>query len=378
MDATAAWAFESFGRIFKPFLRTGYMPINQLNNRLLERYVHHVPTFMDAINPYRNRMRYVIGDITITEPAAPQASPESSDGEEEDSTPASQPSSQTSQASHICPTCNNECSANKSNTTLLPTDGQSRRKGQQHLAAKKINLKKTAASYSHHLKLLTLADYKKSSSRFPPSAPLRMYIGKKNHKSRHLTPKRLVYDQFELGNEFPNNCSLIIDTRHWLKTKEIRYWVIVVRQIFAAALKEDDKRTLRTLEVLKRPPTSSSIQGNDMDQEEAQNQINYPKVVFHILGSKFQVQEAFDTYPVDSALDHIYLVQKPRQGTQVFLADQVIAKMNVRHMSVGKPFDISADTSVGLQQQKWHVSPILHSLSFSHTHHEGSFYSSGN
>ena len=236
MDATAAWAFESFGRIFKPFLRTGYMPINQLNNRLLERYVHHVPTFMDAINPFKNRMRYVIGDITITEPAAQQASSirrddessESGDGEEDESTPAFQPSSQTSQAPHICPTCNNECLANKRNTTLLPTDGQSRRKGQQHLAAKKISLQKTAASYSHHLKLLTLADYKKSSTRFPPNAPLRMYIGKRNQKSRRLTPKRLVYDQFELGNEFPNNCSLIIDTRHWLKIKEIRYWVIVV------------------------------------------------------------------------------------------------------------------------------------------------------
>jgi hypothetical protein len=340
LDAIAAWPFESLARILKPFLRTGFKPVNQLNNRLLERFVHHVPTFMDVIHQYGNRMKYVMGDISA------------------------------------------------------PSKSQQQK--QQKIG--QADLEKTALEYAKHMRIVSVQEAKDTVSVSMAAAknPLRMYLGR-GRRAQPGTPvqtsKRLTYDTFELGNEFPNNCALIIDTRKWRQNREIKYEVIIVHDIFAAKTDSEDKKELQTLkEIQEHIRKSSSRSSNNQQQHptglaalptspavlgggRATRDNGDPEILFHISGSKFEQREPFTQYPLDSSKNHVYKVKKPHPRRTHFLANQVCAKMIALPMIFGKPYNIAQDptSSHAFKDQIWHVAPLLHGLFLSHTKMESSF-----
>jgi hypothetical protein len=330
LDAIAAWPFESLARILKPFLRTGFKPVNQLNNRLMERFVHHVPTFMDIIHPYGNRMKYVMGDISA-------------------------------------PSSSND---------------------QQRKMSHKIDqgtLEKTAREYANHMRIVTVQEAKDTVSitMAVPKNPLRMYLGRGQRAKPGapvITTKRLTFDAFELGNEYPNNCALVIDTRKWRQTKELKYHVIVVHDLFAAKRDDEDEIELSTLkEIQDHLRQKSNTQHHPSGSAAAaaagtaSGKDDLPDVLFRISGSKFQQIQPFTEYPIDSSKNHIYKVKKPQPRKTHFLANQVCAKMIALPMVLGKPHNIAATSSVPLQQQTWHVAPLLHGLFLSHTKMESAF-----
>lgn len=363
LDAIAAWPFESLARIFKPFLRTGFKPINQLNNRLMERYVHHVPTFMDMVHSHGNRMKYVMGDIGA---------------------------------------------AGTNNVT------NSRK--QHHIS--QANLDKTATEYSQHMQIQTVAEAKQSSAAAAAAdstnmtagkTPLRMFMaqaGLRGHRSTETgelpsISKRLTYDSFELGNNYPNNCALVVDTRKWREKREIQFHVIIIHDIFASKIDEQDKLDLHTLKEIHEhimkptknqetsPPhpqqaaasTSADAQSalgiGDMQPRKETGNKPFPEILFRMYGSKFQETELFSDYPSDSSRRHVYKVGKPRTSRSLFLANQVCAKMIALPMTLGKPYNIAAEPTItnGINEQRWHVAPLLHALSFCHTKIQSSFAS---
>ena len=340
LDAIAAWPFESLARILKPFLRTGFKPVNQLNNRLLERFVHHVPTFMDIIHPYGNRMKYVMGDISA------------------------------------------------------PSNSQQQK--QQKIG--QADLEKTACEYAKHMQIVSVKEAKDTVSISMAAAknPLRMYLGRRQRAQPGTpvqTSKRLTYDAFELGNEYPNNCALVIDTQKWRQNREIIYEVIIVHDIFAAYTDSEDKKELHTLKEIQEHlmkassnnqhqhptglaalPTSPAVLGGG---QATRDNAGYPEVLFRISGSKFEEREPFTQYPLDSSKSHVYKVKKPHPRRKHFLANQVCAKMIALPMIFGKPYNIAQDprtSSHAFKEQIWHVAPLLHGLFLSHTKMESSFW----
>ena len=346
LDGIAAWPFERLARIFKPFLRTGHMPVNQINNRLMERFVHQVPTFMDVVHPYGNRMRYVMGDITAT-------------------------------------------------TNVI----HPRKQQQQRITSK--SLEKTAEHYSHNMKIHSMGEAERSSAVDMPAGntPLRMFLGaapvaaRRTESStitnREINLKRLTYDAFELGNTYPNNCALIVDIRSWREKREIKYNVVIIHDIFASKTNDQDQLDLNALKQVQEhvlaTSTASSSSKEKIDQvscgapqQQAEDTTtpldssnidigdmipatttrtstqNRQKVIFRISGSKFRMQEPFNSFPVDSSKNHIYEVQKPRSTRTIFLANQVSAKMIALPMLPGKPHDFSAHKIINaLFEQKW-------------------------
>jgi hypothetical protein len=334
LDAIAAWPFESLARILKPFLRTGFMPVNQLNNRLMERFVHHVPTFMDMIQPYGNRMKYVMGDIS---------------------------------------------------TTKSP---QQRR--QQWISS--ADLEKTAREYGKHMTIVSVQEAKQcaqvTTTTAAPNRPLRMYLGQgqrglRQQQSAPQASKRLTFDSFELGNNYPNNCALVVDTRKWRQANQLKYHVIIIHDIFATKADGEDKLELRTLKAIREHIKMTSMSSNNpppspaamAEGRRAASSTDEHEVLFRISGSKFQVQEPFTDYPVDSTRNHVYKVRKPQASRIHFLANQVCAKMIALPMVLEKPYNIGhQDTSSkAILEQTWHVAPLLHGLYLLHTKMESSF-----
>jgi hypothetical protein len=353
LDEIAAWPFESLARIFKPFLRTGFKPVNQVNNRLMERYVHHVPTFMDIVHPYGNRMKYVMGDI----------------------------------------------GANRTGTS-----GNADHRKQHKISP--ADLEKTAIEYSRHMSIQSLAQAKRSATvtKTAGKTPLRMFMGHGGQRGQSATQnpapicKRLTYESFELGNNYPNNCALVVDTRHWREKQEIRFHVVIIHDIFATKMDDHDKLDLQSLKeieekLLKSTSTSTSTtadnrsptldisnmqavitpaSSNSLHHQDSERQ----KIIFRISASKFQECDPFSNYPIDSSKDHVYEVRKPRDARTLFIANQVCAKMIALPLVLGKPHNIAASTLTdGLLLQKWHVAPLLHGLYLSHTKIQSSFAS---
>jgi len=339
---------------------------------------------MDLLNPNRNRMRYVIGDIT--------ASSSGNDGQ------------------------NASAGRNHNNTERDDNDhDDSNHHLQQRTTANKrqqrrpICLKKTATTYSHHMQVHTLAESNSTltSPATTMNIPLRMFIGQKMKKfplqpnATPLIPKRIVYEQFEVGNEFPDNCILVLDLRPWVRAKEIKYSVMFVRNITAVNTTPEDVDKLASLWNALSANETARGQRDNKGQQNTHDAVNHlaeqqqkdqgkegnledtddntdttnimrnnpPKVVFHLSVSRFHVQESFDTYPVDSTSNHVFLVQRPRQACETILAHQIVAKMNPRPLLITKPFGFTSQTCAAtpssttlINQQKWHVSPILHSL----------------
>lgn len=283
---------------------------------------------------------------------------------------------------------------------------------QHHIS--QTDLQKTAREYSQHMRIVSLAQAKRSSAvdTTAGKTPLRMFMGQgqRGHRSTEIpvqTTKRLTFESFELGNNYPNNCALVIDTRTWREKNEVQFHVIIVHDLFASKIDEQDKLDLRTLKEIqehvmekankKTVPAdapqqpvasraSSTSQDNmhspldigDMRSRKENSQTEFPEILFRIHGSKFQLKEPFSKYPIDSSKEHVYKVGIPRNTRSLFLANQVCAKMIALPMILGKPHNIGADPiiSVGIREQRWYVAPLLHGLSLSHTKVESSFIGS--
>ena len=401
LDVTAAWPFESFSRIFHPFMRSGHMALNQLNNRLTERYVHHVSTFMDLINPSSNRMRYVIGDITASSTMTDDTNHNQQQQQQQQQSTHNSDVDRTSNvittpsSSAATTTDAGVADATNNPPPSAPPAAQRRKKGQKRKQQRLISITKTAKTYSHHMRVHTLAQ-SKSGFTSPDAAmniPLRMFIGHKRkmfpqqQSAAPLIPKRLVFEQFEVGNEFPDNCILVLNLRPWIRERKITYSVMFVTDITAVYTTPDHVDKLAHLwnAISAKEMTAGDRDGAATDSSHVEQMTNDdsgtnpmkkspPKVVFHLTVTRFQEQEPFDTYPVKSSLNHIYLVGRPRETQETILAHQVMAKMNPRPLMLSKPYNYTSQTKSGpptsstqINQQKWFVSPILHSLASTET-----------